>query len=826
MPHAFPRGALPLLAALVLGACGGGGGGGGGGDEPGELAGTILVPDEHWGVVAEAEPNGSTAQAQVLPPFQPGATLLVAGEGGVSDDRYGAVDTTDAFRLACPETQDVTLTLTASTDGMALGTFDLAVFDVGSGQPLGTAATAANPEVLVFSLAAGEPADVVVTCASGAGQWVLQIEGAAPPAGLATTALAPAGGAPSAEAVSYLLDEPDCREGRLVVRASGGRAEAERLAASVGASVRRRASSGSWVLEFAPRWGDSGRREAVARAARLARALGVRFAEPEWHVRSLATPDDPLFGRQWNLAAVGVPGAWDVTFGASSVVVGVIDTGIAAHPDLDAQRVGGYDFVDDPSYSGDGDGRDPDPTDPGDRSSSDGRSAWHGVHVAGIAVGRANDGVGIAGVAPGCRFMPLRALGVDGGTTVDVADALRYAAGLAGTDDGGPLAQPLRVVNMSLGTGVNAVELRTAVEDAAAAGTLMTASSGNDGGSVLYPAAYPEVLAVSSVEGRLVWASYSNSGPQVDLAAPGGLEDRDVAADGFGDSVLSCLLDETVDPTQPTWGYIAGTSMAAPHVAGAAALLFSIDPALTPAQCRQNLLSTCRDIDQAGTDFRTGAGLLQVEAAVRKTLADLGTPRADPPRLLLSSTSIRIPSGESVGLVNVMNGGGGTLHVASPVVSTDSGVPWLGAFTTAAPPGAAADAAQIGITVDRFGLGNGIHAGTVILTDGVETLGAVRVVLEVGSFPLTGAILSVVAQRAGTGQAVAVGRAYPWDGYRYVLKDVPPATYTVTAGTDLDGDGFFCEGPDWCGDFGGDEKDTVVVPSGGRVDGIDIRIGR
>ena len=176
--------------------------------------------------------------------------------------------------------------------------------------------------------------------------------------------------------------------------------------------------------------------------------------------------------------------------------------------------------------------------------------------------------------------------------------------------------------------------------------------------------------------------------------------------------------------------------------------------------------------------------------------------------------------------MNVMNGGGGTLHLSSPTVSTDSGVPWLGAFTSAAPPGVGSDVAQIVITADRMGLATGIHAGTVILTDGVANVGAIRVVLEVGSFPLTGAILSVVAQRAGTGQAVAVGRAYPWDGYRYVLMDVPPGTYTLTAGTDLDADGFFCEGPDWCGDYGGGSPETVVVPEGGRVGGIDIRIAR
>jgi hypothetical protein len=187
------------------------------------------------------------------------------------------------------------------------------------------------------------------------------------------------------------------------------------------------------------------------------------------------------------------------------------------------------------------------------------------MHVAGIAVGRANDGVGVAGVAPGCRVMPLRALGVQGGTVTDVADAIRYAAGLVGTDHGGPLAAPLRVVNLSLGTPVDAAELRTAVEDAAAAGVLLVVSSGNDGSAVQYPAAYDDVLAVAAVDGRLVWAPYSSWGPQVDLAAPGGNGPRDVAADGFDDEVLSCLLDETVVPTTPSWGYEAGTSRAPPR---------------------------------------------------------------------------------------------------------------------------------------------------------------------------------------------------------------------------------------------------------------------
>ena len=822
-------GCLALACVPASGiACGGGGGGGGGGSPPattGAVEGTIVLPGLPWGMVAEQEPNGTPARAQVLPPLEPDGELVVAGEGSADGTRQGVVDATDAFRALSPVDVDVTATLRASTGGAPLGAFDLAVLDAATGTPIASSATAANPEVVVFSLPAATPVDFVVTCALGAGAYTLTLaSSSALPARVAAAGRAVAAATMPRVAdavVDYALDDPDCVAGRVLVRTVGPRDAALRALEAAGATVVRTTSGGTVVVELpSATWVPA--REVLAHAARLRALPCVARAEPDAVVRSLATPDDPRFGELWNLTAIGAPSAWDVSYGASSVVVGVIDTGIVAHPDLDTQRVGGYDFVSDPTAAGDGDGRDADPTDEGTLDNRDGTSPWHGSHVAGIVAARANDGYGVVGVAPGCRVMPLRAIARGGGTSSDLADAIRYAAGLVGTATGPALAAPLRVVNLSLGTSVDVAELRDAVTAAAAAGVLLVASSGNDGGTVLFPAAYPEVLAVGAVDGRLVHAAYSNTGAALDLCAPGGAFGRDRAADGFEDGILSTVLDETLAPAAPSWGRLEGTSMAAPHVAAAAALLFSVDPTLTAAQARAALLATCRDLDVAGPDVTTGAGLLQVGEAVRKVLADRGTPRVDPPRLLLSSTAARIVAGENVVTVDVMNAGGGTLTVDNVAVSTDGATPWLSAFATLALPGAPATASQVAIVADRTGLADGAYAGTVFVRQGSTVLGTVRVVLEVGPFRFLGAAVSVVLRRASTGGVVKSGFATSDQGYRYVFEGVAPDTYTVRAGTDVDGDGFFCEAADACANFGGPSATPFAVGAGVRVTGVDV----
>jgi serine protease len=414
---------------------------------------------------------------------------------------------------------------------------------------------------------------------------------------------------------------------------------------------------------------------------------------------------------------------------------------------------------------------------------------------------------------------------VTGGTVSDLADAIRYAAGLSVPGPATPLAAPLRVVNISLGTSQDTTELSDACAAAEAAGVLVVAAAGNDAGtSLLYPAAYASVLAVGAVDGRLVRASYSNSGAALDCVAPGGNNDRDVGADGFTDDVLSSMRVETRTPATVGHVYYGGTSMATPHVAGVAALVLSVNPAITLAQLRTTILSTCRDLDVPGFDTGTGNGLVQAGEAVRKALVDLGTPRGDPAKLALSSTTIRIPAGQTLGTVYANNGGGGTLNITSVVASTDNGLPWLSALRTASNAGDPSNTTLVIAAVDRTGLSNGFYSGSVIVMSGATTLGLLRVVLEVGPAPLDGVGFSVVALDPVSGAIVKSAIAAPQSGYHYALRGLPAGTYKVRAGTDLDHDGFFCEAPDWCGNYGGTVPGTVTVHANQVTTGADVVI--
>lgn len=445
-------------------------GGGGGSSGTGDIEGTIVLPDETWAMIAEHEPNGTVAQAQVLPPIQPRSSVTVAGEAGVAGLRLARVDTTDAYRIRCHAAQVVTLTLTASTDGLAVGNFDLAAFRTTTAAALGASATLSNPEVVTFTLPGETAADVVVTCASGDGAYSLRIATADVPALPATIAAARAASIaatssdpaawPSYDAAAYLFDDPPCAPDRLLVRSAS--ISGERLAARIGGRFVRRTGGGTVVIELPAGRTGTPAREALAAAARLIGDGDVEFAEPDWRIFPLGEPNDADFQRQWNLRAIGCPSAWDITTGVPSVVIGIIDTGIAAHPDLDTQRVAGFDFVSDVANAGDGDARDADPTDPGGGENIDRTSEYHGTHVAGIVAARRNDASGVSGVAPGCRIMPLRASGGIGGTVSDLADAIRHAAGLSVPGPAAPLAAPLRVVNISLGTTQDATELAPA----------------------------------------------------------------------------------------------------------------------------------------------------------------------------------------------------------------------------------------------------------------------------------------------------------------------------------------------------------------------------
>lgn len=371
--------------------------------------------------------------------------------------------------------------------------------------------------------------------------------------------------------------------GEILVRYRAGVAERALVAAAEDVGLAHLASlpeAGLLRLGVAP--GEEA--EAIQRL--LANPL-VEYVGPNYLAFATVAPNDPFWSRQWNMVRVGMPEVWGEVLANPGLVIALLDSGVALeHPDLASSLVPGYDFVQ------------------GDAEPAD--DFGHGTHVAGIAAAVTNNGVGVAGVAGGARLMPLKVLNANGaGTYFDIVQAIYYAR-----DHGA------RVINLSLGGKADDPNLRAAVQVARAAGILVVASVGNNSGSLLYPAAYPEVLAVAATDSQDQRAGYSNYGPGVDLAAPGGTALQGVystlPASGYG------------------WKY--GTSMAAPHVSGAAVLIWSVAPGLSVGQVEQVLLETCAKVGGIaypnGRNDYLGYGRLDVPAAVRRAreLAGIRTP--------------------------------------------------------------------------------------------------------------------------------------------------------------------------------------------------------
>ena len=324
------------------------------------------------------------------------------------------------------------------------------------------------------------------------------------------------------------------------------------------------------------------------------------------------TPNDPRYSEQWNLKAMNLPKAWSIEQGKRSVIVAVVDSGIKRdHPDLRNQLwqnpaeipsnnidddingyiddINGWDFTDAPSFPGHGDWteRDNEPDD----------ETGHGTHVSGIIAAEANNGVGIAGIAWGCRLMPLRAGFRIGAVAFlqndDVAAAIVYAA-----DNGAD------IINLSLGDTVNAFVIQDAVEYAYNRGCVLVGAAGNSPEpGAYYPAALKKVLSVAALDKNLQLGN-SNFGASIDIAAP-------------GEEILS--TDINTDQSLPQRGYVyrSGTSMAAAHVSGVAALLISANPSCTNVQIQQWLTSSARQLSQT---HLVGAGMVDAYAALTEQI--------------------------------------------------------------------------------------------------------------------------------------------------------------------------------------------------------------
>ncbi len=816
-----------LALALAHVACGGGGGGDDEGGPTGPviidgLAGTVLLPDYDLGRIIEQEPNDLRSQGFLLAPVWPRCTLEVTGSLGTSGAWFGGADATDVLLWQCVESQQVSLELSYEVlDPTSAGIgndFGAEVFRQATGVSLGSTATGGQPQTLTFEAEAGQVYEVVLSAAgSGHGWWVARFVCAdlavAPKAQLgdpAERALA----APPAVAVQPIQPDQLCAHTHVLVRMRSG-CDAGGLCERHGLVLGTATGQGTHRVLFRTAAGG----DPEARAGSLCTSLGddpeVLWAEPDWVIRSLGEPGDPAFNRQWNMRAVGAPSAWDVTTGSDAVIIGVVDTGIGASPDLEGRQVPGYDFISSAGVAGDGDGRDDDPTDVGDQFAGDGTSVWHGSHVAGLLAGN-HDDYGMAGIAPGCKIMMLRALGIGGGFVSDAADAILFLAGQLTLPDGRRLASPLRIANLSVGLPQDSSELRDACQRADNLGVLLVAAVGNGGGRVQYPAAYPSTFAVAAVNAQLQTTAYSAFGTEVDIAAPGGGTGRDTSNDGWHDGVLSVSKDETVDPAVWSHAFLVGTSQAAPHVAGTAALLLSLDPTLTAATLETILRGTALDLGVAGEDIAYGAGLLQTHTAVKNVLSRIGNPRTDDPYLMIPIPGLQFDGLRTLIDVPLYNGGSGTLNVFIANALTDDGVPWLSAvLDPVVAPSPPVNNSKVSISVDRSRLPStpGRHSGAIRLANSSGGLGTIRIVVYVQERTRAGIALPVVALEDESGIARRKAFAFPETGYRYWIRGLPPADFLLMGGEDLDRDGLFCESFEACGWHGGPlESDALLVP--------------
>ena len=830
-----------LLATVFLSSCGGGGGS----NPPPppstnsfqvsgqiRIAENLLVDSDVNDLLASYAPNDTFGTAQVLP--NPATLAGYVNETGTGSTGRSTAsgDENDVFRIDATQGQTVSL-IVGDPDS---GDLDLYLYDE------------AHTEV-ARSIGTGKLESIPITTSgrhfvqvfafSGASNYVLTL--GQPVASEATP--------------GQLLSTAEFVPGEVIVHwrhsTSTARQATRRSPAAIMAthtlSKLAGAAEGDWLLKLdqpathllqARRASATLRKEPTASAPttsalsaaqlktatlqaikRLRADPDVEYAEPNFIRRAQAVPTDQFYALQWHYPLINLPAAWDVTTGSNAVTVAVIDTGVLVnHPDLQGQLVAGYDFITDPARARDGNGPDNNPDDAGDSDTPSGSSSFHGTHVAGtIAAATNNSGRGVAGVAWGARIMPLRVLGVGGGTSFDIMQAVLYAAGLPNGSGTLP-AKKADIINLSLGGGGFSQSEQAIYTQARTQGVIIVAAAGNEATSVpSYPASYDGVISVSAVSINKTLASYSNSGAKVDIAAPGG-DSGDANGDGYQDLVLSTGADDTSGTVVYGYSLKAGTSMAAPHVAGVLALMKSVNPALTPDNV-DTLLADGRmtiDIGPAGRDDSFGHGLIDALKCVQAAQGNTGT---TPAVLVATPGALNFAPAVATQTLAVSNGG------SAPLVVTEVQVTPPNAWLSATAPAGTSGLGTYTVNVTRGTLAAGAYSGGIRLVSAAGSV-TIPVVMQVISGGVSANsdlgqqyILLVDPDTLDAKYQVTV-RAVN-GAYSFNFTDVAAGTYKLFAGSDADNNDSICDIGEACGAYLSLDSPVTITVNANRS-GLDF----
>ena len=343
--------------------------------------------------------------------------------------------------------------------------------------------------------------------------------------------------------------------------------------------------------------------------SRLRARPEVEFAEPNAIYRAFQarrfTPNDTLFQFQWHWELVDATRTWAIQTGDASVVVAILDTGIAYEnfgpyrraPDFgNTTFVQGFDFINNDTHAND--------------------DNFHGTHVASVVAEATDNTTGGSGLAFNVALMPVKVLDAEGfGDTFSISEGIDFAAE----------SPNVRVINLSLGGGSTSSSISNAINRAVQRGVTVVAASGNESSStVAFPANLPNVIAVGAVDGRKIRAPYSNFGSALDVVAPGGDNDRDDVGPGLRpDNRPDGILQQTFNPLEAERGryddfgyfFVVGTSQATPHVAALAALLYR-QGITDPAAIQASIESTAEDLGASGRDDTFGHGLIRPSVAL------------------------------------------------------------------------------------------------------------------------------------------------------------------------------------------------------------------